>query len=91
MVKQSDLLKNFIVEPAEVYHAKRDDYLTSHALLTFAESPRLFYRRRVGLAPKPSGAAFEFGSAAHTLVLEGEDAFKRLYVSDAGAPGAVCD
>ncbi|MBQ8287053.1 MAG: PD-(D/E)XK nuclease-like domain-containing protein [Thermoguttaceae bacterium] len=86
MVKQNDLLKNFIVEPAEVYHAKRDDYLTSHELLTFAESPRLFYRRRVGLAPKPSGAAFEFGSAAHTLVLEGEDAFKRLYVSDAGAP-----
>lgn len=86
MANQSDLLKNFVVEPAEDYHAKRSDYLTSHALLTFAESPRLYFRRRVGLASNPSGAAFEFGRAAHALVLEGDDAFDRRYVSDADAP-----
>jgi RNA polymerase sigma factor (sigma-70 family) len=72
---------NFIVrEPAEVYHAKTGEYLTSHLLADFRKCPLLYHRKREGLI-RSSGdcPAYLVGRAAHTVILEGDDAFHQQY------------
>jgi len=66
-------------EPAEVYHAKAKDYLSSHALADFRRCPLLFRRKEQGLIPDRNSAAFLLGRAAHTLILEGRERFEREY------------
>ena len=39
-------------EPAEVYHAKAGEYLSSHQLLDFMKCPWLFRKKRLGLVEK---------------------------------------
>ncbi len=36
-------------EPAEVYHARRRDYLTSHQLADFRKCPQLYQQKKLGL------------------------------------------
>jgi hypothetical protein len=74
-VNQSFLLR----ESAEVYHAKSKEYLTSHALAEFRESPLLYHKRQLGLIADEARPAFQVGRAAHTLILEGRDAYQRQY------------
>jgi hypothetical protein len=63
-------------EPAEVYHAKAGEYLSSHLLGDFRRCPQLYFRRRCGLVPHEDRPAYLVGRAAHTLILEGKDAFQ---------------
>lgn len=66
-------------EPAELYHARRDEYLSSHQLAEFRKSPLLYYRRKNGFAPEEDRPAYLVGRAAHTLILEGLDRFDAEY------------
>src|SRR5262245_22205150 len=67
-------------EPAEVYHAKSGEYLTSHLLSDFRKCPLLYHRKRLGLVPASEECpAYLVGHAAHTVILEGLDAFHRRY------------
>ena len=66
-------------EPAEVYHAKSKEHLTSHAVADFRENPLLYRKRQLGLVVEEDRPAFQVGRAAHTLILEGRDAYRRQY------------
>lgn len=63
-------------EPAEVYHAKAQHNLSSHALADFRKSPLLYHRKKAGLIPQDDRPAFVIGQAAHTLILEGKETFE---------------
>ncbi|MGE3808677.1 MAG: PD-(D/E)XK nuclease-like domain-containing protein [Gemmataceae bacterium] len=69
-----------IREPAEVYHAKRSEYLTSHALAEFRKCPLLYLHRKFGLLKDEDRPAYLLGRAAHTLILEGRDRFNEDYM-----------
>ena len=62
-------------EPADLYHAKSGEYLSSNLLADFSKSPLLYHRKRCGLVPREDRPAFLVGRAAHTVILEGIDAF----------------
>jgi RNA polymerase sigma factor (sigma-70 family) len=67
-------------EPAEAYHAKTGEYLTSHLLADFRRCPLLYHRKRLGLIPSSDDCpAYLVGRAAHTVILEGEDAFRQRF------------
>jgi hypothetical protein len=68
-----------IREPAEAYHARSREYLTSHSLAEFRESPLLYRKRQLGLIADEDRPAFQVGRAAHTLILEGREAYQRQY------------
>lgn len=76
MIAETDFL---IHEPAEVYHAKAQDYLSSHALADFRHCPQLFHQKKLGLIERPDRPAFAIGRAVHSLVLEGEAQFEREF------------
>lgn len=63
-------------EPAEVYHAKAKDYLSSHQLADFRKCPLLYRRKRLGHITEEERPAYLVGRAAHTLILEGLDRFE---------------
>jgi hypothetical protein len=69
-----------IREPAEVYHAKARDYLSSHQLAEFRRCPQLFRQRQLGLVKDEDRPAYLLGRAAHTLILEGRARFDESYV-----------
>ncbi len=66
-------------EPAEVYHARCQEYLTSHQLADFRKCPLLYRRKQLGLIPDLDRSAYVVGRAAHTLILEGRAAFEAAY------------
>lgn len=74
-----DPLAFLIREPAEVYHARSKEHLTSHALADFRENPLLYRKRQLGLVVEGDRPAFQIGRAAHTLILEDRDAYRRQY------------
>lgn len=63
-------------EPADVYHAKAKDHLSSHALADFRKCPLLYHRKQRGLIPQRDSNAYLIGRAAHTLVLEGRERYE---------------
>lgn len=66
-------------EPAETYHARRGECLTSHRLAEFRACPLLFHRKELGLIPDRDRHAFVVGRAAHTLILEGRERYEAEY------------
>jgi len=72
-------LNILIDEPAEVYHAKSGEYLSSHALIEYLKCPYLYKKRISGLIPDKDTAAYFVGRAAHTRILEGITAYEREY------------
>lgn len=69
-----------IQEPAEAYHAKTGEYLTSHLLGDFRRCPVLYHRKRQGLVTeREDRPAYLVGRAAHSVILEGEEAFSQRY------------
>ena len=66
-------------EPAAQYHAKADRYLSSHQLLDFIRCPWLHRKKAVGLIEDSDSASYLIGRAAHTLILEGRDAFEAAF------------
>ena len=63
-------------EPAETYHGKAKDNLSSHALAEFRRCPLLFRRKELGLIPSKDSNAFLVGRAAHVLILEGRERYE---------------
>ena len=68
-----------IKEPAEAYHAKRGEFLTSHELADFRRNPFLYHKKQLGLVRDEDRPAYLIGRAAHTLVLEGREAYESQY------------
>jgi hypothetical protein len=68
-----------IREPAEVYHAKAGEYLSSHQLANFRKCPLLYHRKRCGLIHDEDRPAYLVGRAAHTVILEGLEVFHQTY------------
>ena len=66
-------------ESAEVYHRKAQEHLSSHQLAEFRRCPLLHRRRQLGLIKDEDRPAYQVGRAAHTLILEGQDAYDREY------------
>ena len=66
-------------EPAAQYHAKADRYLSSHQLLDFIRCPWLHRKKAVGLIEDTDSASYLIGRAAHTLILEGREAFEAAF------------
>jgi hypothetical protein len=69
-----------IQEPAEKYHAKAKEYLSSHALSDFRRCPLLYHKKKLGLVEDEDRPAYLLGRALHTLALEGRDRFEAEYV-----------
>lgn len=63
-------------EPADEYHAKAKEYLSSHQLGDFRKCPLLYHRKRLGHLADEDRPAYTLGRAAHTLILEGLDRFE---------------
>lgn len=55
------------------------DRVSSHALMDFDKSPRLYKRKRDGLIPRFKSDAYSFGTAAHVYILEGSEEFTKQY------------
>ena len=72
-------LRFLIREPAEVYHARGADFLSSHALAVFRRCPLLFRKKELGVVVDRDRAIFRLGRAAHTLILEGRERYEREY------------
>ena len=68
-----------IAEAADVYHGKAQEFLSSHRLGDFRKCPELFHRKQLGLIPDKDTPAYLLGRAAHTLILEGCEAFEAEY------------
>ena len=66
-------------EPADVYHARAADHLTSHQLADFRKCPLLYRNKQLGLIEDEDRPAYRLGRAAHTLILEGRDRFEARY------------
>ena len=80
-VSQSGDLAFLIREPADAYHERTGEYLTSHLLADFRKCPRLYHKRRLRLVTDDQfRPAYVIGRAAHTLILEGQAAFDAQYV-----------
>jgi hypothetical protein len=69
----------FISEPANEYHAKAKQNLSSHQLIDFIRCPYLHNKKRLGLIPDMESQAFLLGSAAHSLILEGRGRYESDY------------
>lgn len=66
-------------EPADVYHAKRDKFLSSHLLAEFRRNPLLYRKKQLGLVQEEDRPAYLIGQAAHSLILEGREAYEDRY------------
>lgn len=73
-------------EPEEAYHArsKSGEMLSSHMLAKFQEMPFKYSALIHGLCKEPDKAEYEFGRAAHKMILEGREAFNTEYVVNDG-------
>lgn len=63
-------------EPAESYHAKAKEFLSSHALANFRRCPLLYHKQKTGLIADEDRPAYLVGRAAHTLILEGRERYE---------------
>ena len=66
-------------EPAEVYHAQRGRFLTSHQLLDFMKCPWLHHKKTLGLVEDSESPAYLGGRAAHVRILEGSEAYETAF------------
>lgn len=67
------------VEPADEYHAKASEYLSSHQLLDFVKCPWLHRKKVLGLIADVDSPAYLLGRAAHVRILEGRDAYEQQF------------
>jgi len=67
------------VEPAEEYHAKTSEYLSSHQLLDFVKCPLLHRRKALGLIEDKDSPAFLLGRATHVRILEGRNVYETVF------------
>jgi len=84
----TDLL---IREPAEVYHARTAECLTSHRLADFRKCPLLYEKKQLGLIEDEDRPAYRLGRAAHVLILEERDRFEARYAVGSPINPKTCD
>ena len=72
----------FLTIPAEEYHAasRSGQYMSSHNLAAFRESPELYRRKTNGEIAESESPALALGRAAHCLILEGRAAFDEQFL-----------
>ena len=66
-------------EPADEYHAKAGEYLSSHQLLDYMACPWLYRKKQLGLIADNDTPALLLGRATHVRILEGRDAYETQY------------
>lgn len=66
-------------EPADEYHAKAAEFLSSHQLLDFMRCPWLHFKKRSGLIVEQESPAYMIGRAAHCRILEGRDVYESSF------------
>jgi hypothetical protein len=66
-------------EPAEEYHSKAADFLSSHQIMDFMKCPWLHFKKRSGLIPDKDSPAYLIGRAAHSRILEGRDVYEASF------------
>lgn len=66
-------------EPADEYHAKAGEYLSSHQLLDFMACPWLYRKKQLGLVTNDDTPAMLVGRATHARILEGYDEYKTQF------------
>lgn len=69
-------------EPADEYHVKAGEYLSSHQLLDFMACPWLYRKKQLGLIADPRNGdtpALLIGRATHVRILEGRDAYETQF------------
>jgi len=66
-------------EPANEYHVRAGQYLSSHRLIDFMKSPWLYFKKLSGLIADRDSAAYLVGRAAHARILEGRDVYERQF------------
>jgi len=66
-------------EPADAYHAKAGEYLSSHQLMDFIKCPRLHHKKALGLIEDRDSPAYLVGRAAHVRILEGRDVYESQF------------
>ncbi len=76
--------------PAAEYHAasRRGEYMSSHMLADFRESPALYRKKIAGEVADSESPALALGRATHCLILEGRMAFDEQYVVSDGPVNA---
>lgn len=74
-----DDLGFLIRETAELYHAQSARFLSSHKLADFRRNVPLFRKKELGLVKDEDRPAYLIGRAAHTLILEGREAYEAQY------------
>lgn len=79
LVARREMYDRATVETMEEYHAKRGKFLSSHLLGDFRKCPELYQKKVTGQIPDVDRPAYRVGRAAHTLILEGEDVFRKSY------------
>ena len=67
------------VEPADEYHAKTGEYLSSHQLIDFMTCPWLYRKKHLGLIADSDFPALLVGRATHVRILEGRDAYETQF------------
>ncbi len=72
-------LKVLLTEPAEVYHAKAGEYLSSHQLLDFMACPWLYRKKQLGLIADGDTQALLVGRATHCRILEGRNVYESQF------------
>jgi len=66
-------------EPAEEYHAKAGEYLSSSMLRNFLVSPDYFRRKELGQTKETESSGLLLGTATHVRILEGKDAYQTQF------------
>lgn len=66
-------------EPAEEYHTKAGEYLSSSMLRSFLVSPDYYRRKELGQVKQSDSSGLLLGTAAHVRILEGKDAYKTQF------------
>ena len=77
----SSIIDALQCEPADTYHARANEYLSSHRLADFRKCPLLYRRKQLGLIEDVDRPAYRVGRAAHTLILEGRERFAAAYAT----------
>ncbi len=66
-------------EPADTYHSKATEFLSSHQLIDFMRCPYLYAKKRAGLIADADTPAYFLGRATHTRILEGTCVYEKEY------------
>lgn len=85
-----NIIKPISSIPADEYHSasRSGQYMSSHLLSDFRESPALYHKKITGEVADSESPAMALGRATHCLILEGRMAFDEQYLVSDGPVNA---